>query len=136
MKKFQAKRLLKFAKKLGTVSEKYFDIAVTWREEKPCGTVCCALGWACTMPEFNRAGLAFGKYDMPFYREYEFGQAGREFFGLTEEEEDSLFYWSGYVCYGEGQKRPTTKMVIDKIHRLVRTYHPELLEPRKVTNHA
>lgn len=53
-----AERLLRLASHLDTVAPELFDMAY-WGQERPgCGTVCCAVGHACTIPEFASAGLA------------------------------------------------------------------------------
>lgn len=61
MTKLHAKRLLKLADRLESVPRKQFDMATyfteTYGPEPDCGTAACALGWACTMPEFKRLGL-------------------------------------------------------------------------------
>lgn len=46
--------LIALRDKLRSLPPELFDIN-QWRSD--CGTVACAAGWACTMPEFNRAGL-------------------------------------------------------------------------------
>jgi hypothetical protein len=62
------KRLLKLADYLETVPRKRFNMD-HWASAKfcgkpkepehECGTSACALGWACTIPSFKRAGLKF-----------------------------------------------------------------------------
>lgn len=53
-----------------------------------CGSVACAVGWACTLPEFNALGLKSIDHH-PFYHEpgrlhQEWGfDAAQKFFGLT-----------------------------------------------------
>lgn len=62
MKKVHAQRLLKLAKFLDELPEERFDLA-TWvgrswkgKQDLSCGTTACALGWACTIPEFRKLG--------------------------------------------------------------------------------
>lgn len=58
-----ARRLLKLADFLETIPETRFDLR-TWvgdswkgKQDLSCGTTACALGWACTMPEFRKLGV-------------------------------------------------------------------------------
>ena len=49
-------RLLRLAAHLETVPAEAFDMG-DWAVRHTCGTTCCALGHACTIPEFAAAGL-------------------------------------------------------------------------------
>lgn len=67
-----------------------------------CGSVACALGWACTDPEFIRGGLSFSRLGAPYFDTgvegdrdddrhlYSFA-AGAAFFGLGEGKGEDLF---------------------------------------------
>lgn len=49
-------RLLVLAAFLDTLPPEKLDMGV-WAEKQKCGTVACAVGWACQIPEFQEAGL-------------------------------------------------------------------------------
>lgn len=97
-------RLLKLAALLDTVPRRRFDMG-TWGvaskviKDKPvCATRACALGWATAIPEFKRAGLQLvqdyeGSTGADVYFKDRIGSdAGRVFFGLTDEQADWLFH--------------------------------------------
>lgn len=107
------KRLLKLAAVLKTVPAKHFDMGHwaggEYDEEgvqleagkslfgakgqgtpKTCGTTACAMGWACTIPEFKSAGLKMRGFNPTFRGEHSF-RAAAEFFDLTPYEVDYLF---------------------------------------------
>lgn len=59
-----ARRLLRLAKLLARKKRYEFDLSVWQRdatndemETGSCGTVCCAMGWACHIPSFRKHGL-------------------------------------------------------------------------------
>ncbi len=54
-----------------------------------CGTVACALGWACMVPEFRRGGLRFNRSGSPTFK----GTWGETFF--TEGDEEAEFIYNG-----------------------------------------
>ncbi|UBM12794.1 hypothetical protein [Cupriavidus metallidurans] len=76
-------------------------------EEEPCGTIACALGWACLLPEFVRDGLHLDGFT-PCYRPpgsrwvstsatgYE---AGEKFFGLSACQAADIFECRENSCY-------------------------------------
>jgi hypothetical protein len=100
MKAIYKKRLLTLAKFLRTVPKKRFNMGfwaagkfcgkVNEPEHNQCGTAACAMGWACTIPEFRRAGLKLidsrfdDGYSIPVYKEHAEFDAARKFFGLPE----------------------------------------------------
>ena len=105
MKKKRLRRLSAFLK---TIRPRDFDME-TWRfgpdpEPKTCGTTGCALGWACTIPEFKEAGLKmYG--GCPRYADgagihTDGYHAGAEFFGLTLAQSYHLFDPSAYEDEG------------------------------------
>ena len=128
--KTHARRLLKLAKFLKTIPDEKFDIGI-WKTERKCGTVCCAVGWATNIPEFNRLGLISIKhnFDVFDYRiqfrpknksedarikrlkrvSDDFGfmvgdggyEAGMMFFGLNDEQFTRLFMPEGYTKKGK-----------------------------------
>lgn len=63
-----AERLLRLADHLDTVPAVVFDMT-QWAMRADCGTVACALGHACSIPEFAAAGLrldwSHGPYERP-----------------------------------------------------------------------
>ena len=60
-----------------------------------CGTTGCAVGWACTIPEFKEAGLAYKDYTVSYDGLRGF-QAVEEFFGLSQMEAMYLFSEASY----------------------------------------
>ncbi len=62
---------------------------------KDCGTTACALGWACTIPSFKRAGLKMPVFNQPHSAMIEMGS---KFFGLEVDQTHALF---GFGTVGE-----------------------------------
>lgn len=124
------KRLLKLADFLDTLKPKNFDVSEWARqgtvwirgdEVKPdCGTVACAAGWACFIPEFQRLGLMLapnreGVFVVCF--DHYWGDDAIEiFFGLGEDSSltSRIFYQDGY-----DDSRVTPKMVAKRIRQVV-----------------
>lgn len=85
-------RLTTLAKHLYTVPPETFDLG-DWS----CGTVACAVGHACTMPEFQAEGLGFCACEheearpAPEFRGSIGWSAVTCFFGLTFDESQELF---------------------------------------------
>lgn len=89
-------RLLKLADHLDTVDQSRFDMS-TWS----CGTQACAIGHACEIPEFRKAGLyletlygqAYPKYAEPRqkYAEYSGFDAVAKFFSISLYRANKLF---------------------------------------------
>lgn len=117
------KRLLTLAKFLLTVPEDNFDLS-TWRagdcsgfvtDEKlnnhTCGTTACAVGWACSIPEFINLGLHMPLHRVSAWSSYPVfsGQvswdAVEKFFGITQEESKYLFQSDYY--YGTSEATPS-----------------------------
>jgi hypothetical protein len=110
-------RLLKLADFLDTVHPNKFEISswlnTGWRArggcteaellDLDCGTTACAVGWACTIPEFKAEGLGFGgivpmpTLQMPDGKTLTSWEAVREFFGLTQPEALNLFDRGAYA---------------------------------------
>lgn len=94
-----AKRLLKLADYLSELPRKKFDYGF-YGEERSCGTVACALGHACLMPQFQRLGarlipdsyiatLLWPKMkDVPGSSEYDVSE---QLFGLDATDHNHLF---------------------------------------------
>lgn len=127
------KRLLTLAKFLEEkVPRKAFDYAVWFgakvldskgrlRSPAECGTTACAMGWACMIPAFKRAGLtvrlalAYGIERITFKGQAGAFDAAEALFDLTEAEAVYLFSPST-DCDGEA----TPKQVAKKIRKFVR----------------
>ena len=104
MKTLYKDRLTKLGDFLATVPPERFDLG-NWRNKGQggrdsdiddealrtgCGTTGCAIGWACTIPEFKDAGLSYIGY--PVLGDGLRGfQAVEEFFGLSHMEAMYLF---------------------------------------------
>ena len=97
------RRLLKLAKLLDHVPPEKFDMN-TWGSMRQalgttprCATKACALGWATAIPEFHKAGLRLmadpgDKYATVFFGGESDADAGMEFFDLSLEEAEYLFF--------------------------------------------
>jgi len=89
-------RLLRLAAHLETVPESEFDMR-TWAKQTPCGTVCCAVGHAASIPEFRDAGLSLMPVMdnpirlVPFYDGLSDWDATMRFFDLRYREACHLF---------------------------------------------
>lgn len=95
MKKFHLNRLSKLATFLETVPKKNFDISLFY-DQKECGTVACAAGWAGLMPCFRKRGFKINDNGYPKYKnDYGF-RAVEEFFGLGSSESRHLFSATNY----------------------------------------
>lgn len=87
-----------------------------------CGTEACAVGWACTIPSFRKAGLKLvGITDeliQPIFKHSNGMTAAADFFGMTYEEANELFHPDGYE---HDWDRPVTpKEVANKIVNFVK----------------
>lgn len=119
----------------------------TWKgkEDLSCGTTACAMGWAPTIPAFRKAGLSMKarpynderwnpdtqawdkvtKYEPRFQYEKRDGQsfddtdAIREFFGLSRDEEDFLFYPD--VAF-DGVRSPDTGATAKAVAKHIRKF--------------
>lgn len=94
-------------------------------ESNDCGTIACAVGHACRIPEFQTAGLKVLN-NRPVYvpEKFKYGDSGWSavmgFFGLTESEALHLFLESEYPDGG----RTTPAQVVERIRAFVRAYTP------------
>lgn len=89
-------RLLKLAEFLDELPEYMLDMS---RWTKDCGTASCALGWACTIPEFRAEGLTLDRFDTPsFDGDCGYG-AAVHFFDLHRDQALELF---SPTYYGSG----------------------------------
>lgn len=106
-------RLLILADFLETVPPYLFDMDRFGRfknEKRDCGSTACALGWATTIPSFNKEGfVAIGmilspywerRYSaMPYYHDREGFAAAEKFFDLDYRTTQELFGGSGTNYY-------------------------------------
>jgi hypothetical protein len=91
-------------------------------EDPSCGTQACALGWACAIPEFKKAGLKYGQqecnYFGPIFGDLEDFDAGAAFFGQTEEQSNDLFAGAEYadedgMTHKQGFLRRARKLLVE-----------------------
>jgi hypothetical protein len=129
-------RLLRLAEFLEDLPEERFDFSV-WVEDgvidppkiEECGTKACAIGWACTMPEFKRLGARLGvitRYDgtqalIPKLRAdaTDAYDVCEELFGLELSETEELFFPGGGIDGGGLGEKATPKQVAAKIREFV-----------------
>jgi hypothetical protein len=137
--KVYTNRLLKLADFLDKLPRKFFDYG-NWaktdgkkRVVQECGTNACALGWACTMPEFKRLGATLvvdfvdnddGLYLAPRMRKenqsrFEYG-VSEDVFGLSCAEHETLFR------PGDDEDAATPKYVAKKIRKFVKAKLKEI----------
>ena len=103
IKKFNPRRLNILKDYLReNVNPKQFDMFAVWEKNtETCGTAGCAMGWACSIPSFKRAGLKLKSmnyfdiddveiYDIEF-KDLGCFEAASEFFTISKEEADYLF---------------------------------------------
>lgn len=117
-------RLLLLADRLDEFEPAKFNIC-TYYSANECGTICCALGLATTMPEFEELGLERTHGGVPLYEGYVALGAARLLFGLDIKEAGDLFLPYGYAA---SPNLPTPKEVAAKIRRLV-ARHTEVEQP-------
>jgi hypothetical protein len=98
-RKETARRLRKLARVLKKVRDHQFNMfGWWWGEPKPnCGTAACALGHACTVPEFYRLGLRLDD-NVPIMPGRHSGfDSGAALFGISYGEARYLFAPSRYM---------------------------------------
>lgn len=76
-----------------------------------CGTVCCAVGWACSHPPFIEQGLHWDESDYPAYGESSSWSAVEAFFDIPTEIAGYLFIEGSYHT-----DDATPQDVIDRIN--------------------
>lgn len=101
-----------------------------WRNKKEldCGTIACAVGWACSYPKFVKQGLSLFGTTPTFDtagRTYVGWYAVEKFFGLTQGESAALFLKSPgrYHLGGIGINSPEDAGLSDKRRVLRRIRH-------------
>lgn len=133
MKKFHINRLLKLADHLETVSKRVFNLQ-SWKQSN-CQTTACAVGCACEIPSFRKAGLKLVfdyyeegacddgngndcniKYFRPVFGDLVSWDAVEEFFGLNLYEAEYLFQSKNYAT----ETNTTPKQVAKRIRELVK----------------
>lgn len=126
------KRLEALADFLVTVSPKKFDFSqfasATNLGEPNCGTVGCALGWACTMPKFQNLGLRLAQTDERTIEpilpdaDLEGWTVAMYLFDLTTEDAQYLFipmYRHPELGFGEARSA-TPKQVAEHIREFIK----------------
>lgn len=93
MQQLYIDRLLRLADHLEAVPPERFNLG-EWESE--CGTVACAIGHACRIPEFQAAGLALlpgDQWDEPYpaFGDYAGFNAAASFFGIEDLDALHLF---------------------------------------------
>ena len=96
------------------VPKENFHLVRWYREIPTCGTVACAGGHACLIPQFRRAGLRILENE-PYYRGRTHFGAMMLFFGLTFNQAVFLFAPGSYSARHER----SPKMVAKRIRRFV-----------------
>jgi hypothetical protein len=105
-------RLKLLADKLDTVQPFEFNLGV-WFRQNDCGTVGCAVGWACQVPELQEEGLHL-KNSIPIYQDRYAWEAVLRFFNLNEDEAAYLFMPLSY------DHRRFPKDVADRIRNFIK----------------
>jgi hypothetical protein len=114
-------RLIRLADHLDTVPQKDFNILFWHHEDSYCGTVACAIGHACTIPEFVYHGFRLKRDERigvgltPTYKQYDGYEAVSEFLRISAADARYLFTAAGY-----GTADVSPKMVADRIRDYVR----------------
>jgi hypothetical protein len=102
-------RLLRLADLLDIVPADQFNLS-HWK----CGTTACAVGWACTIPEFQAEGLHLTDND-PVFGDFASWPAVRMFFELDKQDANHLFFVWDYP----NRNRTTPAEVATRIRELV-----------------
>ena len=117
-------RLKELTKLLSTIPETNFDldawsggenlIGVEQQYLIKCGTVCCAVGWACSHPPFVKQGLHWDSCDYPAYQDSNAWGAVEAFFEIPVEVAEYLFDMDSYNLLNVKPKD-----VIDRINDII-----------------
>ncbi len=136
-------KLLLLAPRLRAVPPAQFDLE-TWGTVSPqCDTICCAVGHATFMPEFQALGLSNYVADghlIPVYEEQttcvDYGDSIEgicDFFGISYQEFLYLFTEDDYnILDGETQILPS--QVADRIEEFVRRRNAKVVPRRNPTS--
>lgn len=85
-----------------------FDLR-EWCKKTTCGTTACAMGWACRIPSFRRAGLRsvpssfYEGVEVPFYGHCGGFNAAMQFFGISYSDALYLFESTSYPIGRRGR---------------------------------
>lgn len=112
-------RLTTLANYLESVPEERFFMN-QWASDPECRTAGCAIGHACQIPEFKKAGLELIRvsgYLIPAYGDFIDWGAVAAFFDITGNEAESMFLPSRYVRSKGRLIKPTE--VVTRIRALV-----------------
>ena len=119
-------RLKELTKLLSTIPETNFDLSawvgsggsnilnIDKQSLIDCGTVCCAVGWACSHPPFVKQGLHWDSCDYPAYQDSSAWDAVEAFFEIPLEVAEYLFLMDSYNI---ANIRPQD--VIDRINDII-----------------
>lgn len=123
MKYWHKNRLLKLVKLLRTKKvANHFNLRI-WMEKKfldkkirkECGATACAVGWACTIPSFKKAGLKIYDnirgYNEPLFRNFLGFDATAEFFGIDRNDATHLFHPDSYPILQSGPKDVANRII-------------------------
>jgi hypothetical protein len=77
-----------------------------------CGTTACAIGWACSIPEFIEAGLVYKEWGPTFDGHVSWG-APIEFFGISRKVANLLFSAHAYSA------NASARTVADRIETVI-----------------
>ena len=104
-------------------------------DEATCGTICCAGGWLCIQPEMQAQGLSLSAMGSPQYhdgkKEYRLFYALEKFFGITENESDSLFgRREGHEFEGEYEGMTDKQVWLKRAKELKMKYEDKKVGPR------
>ncbi len=89
---------------------------LTPKQMNECGATACAFGWACTIPQFRRAGLTLDAgCGVPRFGGQTGYSAAEEFFRVTPDIAEWLFDPEQYSC--EDHTRPSA--VVKRIERYI-----------------
>lgn len=124
-------RLRQLAKLLKTIPDSNFNLDCcrsedtskkSIGEELQCGTVCCAVGWACSYKPFNKAGLYYSE-GSPNYKcevtstNLTGWRAVEAFFGINND--TAVYLFSDY--YYSTRDNTTPHQVVDRIKALLQS---------------
>lgn len=98
----------------GDIRQNIWNLSVDKFRSSECGTTACAVGWACMIPEFRKAGLSASVSGIPCFEETNNWEAVRRFFEIDHNTASFLFI---DTCYEEELVSPDE--VADRIMDLV-----------------
>lgn len=127
MKTVRLKHLTKILRKIpqhnfdlsGWTDAQAPNLALPQEDLIKCGTVCCAVGWACVDPDFNKQGLNWERHrefglGVPHFDGRTAWHAVNAFFGITNHQAEYLFHAESYTV------TTSPKAVVQRIYNLIR----------------